>query len=116
MTMGCPSIATSTTPNNNSYLTQRSFHKHAFRQTNNSTMSLIQGFFGGRRSNVFDPFLLDVWDPFEGFPFSNSLANVPSSARETSAFANTQHRLEGDPTSPHLHSRTSWNQQTRSQS
>ncbi|KAJ4719918.1 Class I heat shock protein [Melia azedarach] len=43
--------------------------------------------FGGRRSNVFDPFSLDVWDPFEGF--STAVANVPS-ARETSAFANTR--------------------------
>ncbi|KAG6600959.1 18.2 kDa class I heat shock protein, partial [Cucurbita argyrosperma subsp. sororia] len=52
-------------------------------------MALIPSIFGGRRSNVFDPFSLDVWDPFEGFPFSSSLANVPS-ARETSAFANTR--------------------------
>ncbi|KAA0051538.1 17.6 kDa class I heat shock protein 3-like [Cucumis melo var. makuwa] len=34
---------------------------------------------------MFDPFSSDVWDPFEGFPFSNSLANVPSSA-----FSNTR--------------------------
>ncbi|CAI9110758.1 OLC1v1010834C1 [Oldenlandia corymbosa var. corymbosa] len=51
-------------------------------------MSLIPSFFGGRRSNVFDPFSLDIWDPFEGFPFStNTVANVPNTARETSAFA-----------------------------
>ncbi|KAL2899019.1 18.2 kDa class I heat shock protein [Bienertia sinuspersici] len=49
-------------------------------------MSLIPSFFG-RRSNVFDPFSLDTWDPF----FSSSLsANVPSSARETSQFAATR--------------------------
>ncbi|KAA0037330.1 hypothetical protein IC582_023694 [Cucumis melo] len=53
-------------------------------------MALIPSIFGGRRSNVFDPFSLDIWDPFEGFSFSNSLANLPSSARETSAFANTR--------------------------
>ncbi|XP_051121842.1 18.2 kDa class I heat shock protein-like [Andrographis paniculata] len=41
-------------------------------------MSLIPSFFGNRRSNVFDPFSLDVWDPFEGFPF-NAVANAPSS-------------------------------------
>ncbi|XP_022947498.1 17.8 kDa class I heat shock protein-like [Cucurbita moschata] len=53
-------------------------------------MSLIPTIFGGRRSNAFDPFSLNVWDPFEGFPFSRSLANVPSSAAgETSAFAYT---------------------------
>ncbi|RLN19639.1 17.9 kDa class I heat shock protein-like [Panicum miliaceum] len=28
-------------------------------------MSLI------RRSNVFDPFSLDLWDPFQGFPFGS---------------------------------------------
>ncbi|XP_027151360.1 18.5 kDa class I heat shock protein-like [Coffea eugenioides] len=51
-------------------------------------MSLIPSVFGGRRSNVFVPFSLDIWDPFEGFPFSNtSLANVPDTARDTSAFA-----------------------------
>ncbi|KAK1400755.1 Small heat shock protein HSP [Heracleum sosnowskyi] len=37
-------------------------------------MSIIPSFFGGRRSNVFDPFSLDVWDPFS----------------ETAAFANTR--------------------------
>ncbi|MCE2056094.1 hypothetical protein HAX54_044034 [Datura stramonium] len=53
-------------------------------------MSLIPSFFGGRRSNIFDPFSLDVWDPFEGFPVSSLIANAPSSARETSAFANAR--------------------------
>ncbi|KAL2458949.1 17.6 kDa class I heat shock protein 3 [Forsythia ovata] len=54
-------------------------------------MSLIPSFFGNRRSNTFDPFSLDIWDPFEGFPFSTTVANVPSSAgRETSAFANAR--------------------------
>nr|AIE47707.1 HSP17.6 [Nicotiana tabacum] len=48
-------------------------------------MSLIPSFFGGRRSNVFDPFSLDIWDPFEGFPFSGTVANLP-----TSAFANAR--------------------------
>ncbi|KAI9125724.1 hypothetical protein K1719_003142 [Acacia pycnantha] len=28
-------------------------------------MSLIPSFFGGRRSSVFDPFSIDVWDPFK---------------------------------------------------
>ncbi|PHT28803.1 18.5 kDa class I heat shock protein [Capsicum baccatum] len=53
-------------------------------------MSLIPSFFDGRRSNVFDPFSLDLWDPFEGFPISSTIANTPSSARETSAFANAR--------------------------
>ncbi|KAM1053986.1 hypothetical protein FF1_001436 [Malus domestica] len=43
--------------------------------------------FGGRRNNVFDPFSLDIWDPFESF---GPLANFPSSARETTAIANTR--------------------------
>ncbi|XP_006360822.1 17.4 kDa class I heat shock protein-like [Solanum tuberosum] len=47
-------------------------------------MSLIPSFFGGRKSNIFDPFSLDL---FEGFPIST---NVPSSAREVSAFANAK--------------------------
>ncbi|EYU35311.1 hypothetical protein MIMGU_mgv1a019883mg [Erythranthe guttata] len=46
-------------------------------------MSLIPSFFAnGRRSNVFDPFSLDVLDPFEGFPFST--------AGETTAVANAR--------------------------
>ncbi|KAH0638970.1 hypothetical protein KY285_035556 [Solanum tuberosum] len=50
-------------------------------------MSLIPSFFGGRKSNIFDPFSLDLWDPFEGFPIST---NAPSSTREISAFANAK--------------------------
>ncbi|KAK7372443.1 hypothetical protein VNO80_05821 [Phaseolus coccineus] len=53
-------------------------------------MSLIPSFFGGKRSNVFDPFSLDIWDPFEGFPFSATLANLTSSGGESSAIANTR--------------------------
>ncbi|KZV33121.1 heat-shock protein [Dorcoceras hygrometricum] len=35
-------------------------------------MSLIPSIFGNRRSNIFDPFSLDIWDPFQGFPFSGA--------------------------------------------
>ncbi|KAL2548795.1 Heat shock protein 1 [Forsythia ovata] len=35
-------------------------------------MSLIPSFFGNLRSNVFDPFSLDIWDHFESFPFSST--------------------------------------------
>ncbi|XP_007016442.2 PREDICTED: 18.1 kDa class I heat shock protein [Theobroma cacao] len=52
-------------------------------------MSLIPSILGGRRTNVFDPFSLDIWDPFDGF-FSSTLANVPYSGREASAFANAR--------------------------
>ncbi|XP_019192353.1 PREDICTED: 17.3 kDa class I heat shock protein-like [Ipomoea nil] len=51
-------------------------------------MSLIPSFFEGRRSNVFDPFSMDIWDPFHGF--SNAVASSfpgGGAARETSAFA-----------------------------
>ncbi|KAG5010640.1 hypothetical protein JHK87_019155 [Glycine soja] len=37
-------------------------------------MSLIPNFFGGRRSNVFDPFSLEVWDPFKDFHFPSSVS------------------------------------------
>ncbi|KAK4431701.1 class I heat shock protein [Sesamum alatum] len=53
-------------------------------------MSLIPSFFGNRRSNVLDPFSLDSWDPFEGFPFSTAVANLPSSAGDTTAIANAR--------------------------
>ncbi|KAK5830601.1 17.3 kDa class I heat shock protein [Gossypium arboreum] len=50
-------------------------------------MAMIPSFFGSRRSNVFDPFSLDVWDPFKDFPLSSSLT---SQTPETSAFVNTR--------------------------
>lgn len=53
-------------------------------------MSLIPSLFGGRRTNVFDPFSLDVWDPFDGLINSALANNVPSSPSETSAFANAR--------------------------
>ncbi|XP_028760763.1 17.3 kDa class I heat shock protein-like [Neltuma alba] len=50
-------------------------------------MSLIPSFFGGRRSSAFDPFSLDVWDPFRDFPFPASLS---TSSSESSAFMNAR--------------------------
>ncbi|PWZ58771.1 class I heat shock protein [Zea mays] len=50
-------------------------------------MSLI------RRGNAFDPFSLDLWDPFEGFfPFGSSgvrslVPSLPRTSSETAAFA-----------------------------
>ncbi|KAH7863240.1 hypothetical protein Vadar_015148 [Vaccinium darrowii] len=52
-------------------------------------MSLIPSFFGSRKTNVFDPFSLDVWDPLDGF-FTPAITNAPASARETSQFANAR--------------------------
>ncbi|KAK4425214.1 class I heat shock protein [Sesamum alatum] len=53
-------------------------------------MSLIPSFFGTRWSNVLDPLSLDIWDPFEGCPFLTAVANLPSSARETTAVADAR--------------------------
>ncbi|XP_030447256.1 18.1 kDa class I heat shock protein [Syzygium oleosum] len=56
-------------------------------------MSLIPSWFGGRRSNVFDPFSLDLWDPFKDFPFpssSLSASNFPQTLRENTAFVNSR--------------------------
>ncbi|KAG8074384.1 hypothetical protein GUJ93_ZPchr0006g41008 [Zizania palustris] len=50
-------------------------------------MSLI------RRSNVFDPFSLDLWDPFDGFPFGSGSSSgrpgslFPRTGSDTAAFA-----------------------------
>ena len=55
-------------------------------------MALIPQIFG-QRTNVFDPFSLDTWDPFQGWPFDSSITGKsrPSGAlSETSAFANTR--------------------------
>ncbi|XP_030447261.1 18.2 kDa class I heat shock protein-like [Syzygium oleosum] len=55
-------------------------------------MSLIPSWFGGRRSNVFDPFSLDLWDPFKDFPLASSQLSpsFPETLRENSAFVNTR--------------------------
>ena len=49
-------------------------------------MSLIPSFFGSRRSNILDPFSLEIWDPFKDFPFSSG----PQFAKETAALTNTR--------------------------
>ncbi|KAL9226671.1 hypothetical protein vseg_002457 [Gypsophila vaccaria] len=62
-------------------------------------MSLIPSIFGGntRRSSsnnnsiIFDPFSMELWDPFQGFPFNNNTQLQPNtSPRDTSAFVNTR--------------------------
>ncbi|KAK3409895.1 hypothetical protein EUGRSUZ_J01958 [Eucalyptus grandis] len=60
---------------------------------NPTAMSLIPSWFGGRRSNVFDPFSLDLWEPFKDFPFpssSLSASDFPQAFRENTAFVNTR--------------------------
>ncbi|MFS8012885.1 putative small heat shock protein HSP20 [Helianthus anomalus] len=51
-------------------------------------MSIIPSFFTGSRSNIFDPFSSEIWDPFQGF--SSILNNLPESSRETAAIANAR--------------------------
>ncbi|CAL2263855.1 unnamed protein product [Prunus armeniaca] len=52
-------------------------------------MSIIPNF---RRSSIFDPFSLDLWDPFKDFQFpsSSSLSTFPEFSRENSTFLNTR--------------------------
>ena len=49
-------------------------------------MSIVPSFFGGRRSSIFDPFAMDIWDPFKDLPFPTS----SDASRETSALVNTR--------------------------
>ncbi|XP_078446660.1 17.8 kDa class I heat shock protein-like [Wolffia australiana] len=49
-------------------------------------MSIVPSIFG-RRSNVFDPFSLEVWDPF--FDTFRSLSEAKPSSETSSAFAST---------------------------
>ncbi|OAY31892.1 hypothetical protein MANES_14G149800v8 [Manihot esculenta] len=56
-------------------------------------MSLIpSSFFGRRRTNDFDPFSLDIWDPSSDFPFPSTSLSIPRPefGNETSLFANTR--------------------------
>ncbi|KAK8522168.1 hypothetical protein V6N13_115141 [Hibiscus sabdariffa] len=41
-------------------------------------MAMIPSLFGNRRSSIFDPFSLDVWDPFKDFPLPSSLTTQNS--------------------------------------
>ncbi|KZV14950.1 17.4 kDa class I heat shock protein-like [Dorcoceras hygrometricum] len=45
-------------------------------------MSLIPSIFGNRRSNIFDPFSLDIWDPFSG-----AVTSTEGQAQGASSFA-----------------------------
>ncbi|XP_074574863.1 17.3 kDa class I heat shock protein-like [Curcuma longa] len=42
-------------------------------------MSIVPFGFGSRLGSLFDPFFIDPWEPFEGFPFESRLA-FPQSA------------------------------------
>ncbi|KAI8564138.1 hypothetical protein RHMOL_Rhmol03G0158700 [Rhododendron molle] len=66
-------------------------------------MSLIPSFFG-RRSNVYDPFSLDMWDPFEGFPLTTGSFRPlsdqlrPGFPSETASFAHANIDWKETPT------------------
>ncbi|OVA17741.1 Alpha crystallin/Hsp20 domain [Macleaya cordata] len=53
-------------------------------------MSIIPSFFGNRRSNIFDPLSLDIWDPIQDFPLSTTELSGPRSeiSSETSQLSN----------------------------
>ncbi|XP_040992169.1 18.1 kDa class I heat shock protein-like [Juglans microcarpa x Juglans regia] len=53
-------------------------------------MSLVPSSFCGRRSNVFNPFSLEIWDPFKSFPLASSSLSGSQFARENSAFVNSR--------------------------
>ncbi|GER34951.1 18.2 kDa class I heat shock protein [Striga asiatica] len=53
-------------------------------------MALVPSFFTGRRTNIFDPFSLDLWDPLEGFTFPTAASSSSTTGRETSALAHTR--------------------------
>ncbi|OMO91386.1 hypothetical protein COLO4_18416 [Corchorus olitorius] len=53
-------------------------------------MAMIPNFFGNRRNSIFDPFSLEVWDPFKEFDFPPSVSSFPQLSRENSAFVNTR--------------------------
>ncbi|CAL5190069.1 unnamed protein product [Lathyrus oleraceus] len=49
-------------------------------------MSIIPSVFvTGRRTNIFDPFSLDLWDPFQNFQLARSSTGTTN---ETTTFAN----------------------------
>ncbi|KAL4284101.1 hypothetical protein GQ457_16G011100 [Hibiscus cannabinus] len=53
-------------------------------------MAMIPNFFGNRRSNsIFDPFSMDLWDPFKDLDFPTP-TSFPQLSRENSAFVNTR--------------------------
>ncbi|KAE8693134.1 17.5 kDa class I heat shock protein [Hibiscus syriacus] len=53
-------------------------------------MAMITNLFGNRRRNsLFDPFSMDLWDPFKEFN-SGTLISFPQLSRENSAFVNTR--------------------------
>ncbi|KAF5446825.1 hypothetical protein F2P56_032424 [Juglans regia] len=53
-------------------------------------MSLVPSSFCGRRSNVFNPFSLEIWDPFKSFPLTSSSLSGSQFARENSSFVNSR--------------------------
>ncbi|KAJ9175157.1 hypothetical protein P3X46_013736 [Hevea brasiliensis] len=46
--------------------------------------------FGNRRNNIFDPFSLDIWNPFKDFPFPSSASSSLLFPHENSTFVSTR--------------------------
>lgn len=65
-------------------------------------MSLVPRFIG-RRSSVFDPFSLDLWDPFEGGASAFSRDIGHPARDEATAIANTQIDWKEAPEAPDAH-------------
>nr|DAD26404.1 TPA_asm: hypothetical protein HUJ06_027872 [Nelumbo nucifera]DAD26406.1 TPA_asm: hypothetical protein HUJ06_027874 [Nelumbo nucifera] len=59
-------------------------------------MLIIPSIFGGQRSNVFYPFSLDIWDPFQDFPFTSALT-TPQFSIDAAALANACIDWKGTP-------------------
>ncbi|XP_021769006.1 17.8 kDa class I heat shock protein-like [Chenopodium quinoa] len=54
-------------------------------------MSLIPSFFEIRRSNIFNPFSLNLWDPFQDFPLKNTTSrSISTTGGDTAAFVNAR--------------------------
>ncbi|KAM3692050.1 hypothetical protein ACJW30_08G057200 [Castanea mollissima] len=55
-------------------------------------MSLVPSFFGSRRTNILDPFSLEIWDPFKDFPFPSESYGLRKVKKEEKK--ETWHRVE----------------------
>ncbi|KAI8032499.1 18.2 kDa class I heat shock protein [Camellia lanceoleosa] len=62
-------------------------------------MSLIPHFFGRRSNNVYDPFALQMYDPFEGWPFNSNFGPISDHfPSDTAAFVRSNVDWKETPT------------------
>lgn len=52
-------------------------------------LSMFGGVGGGRFSHIFDPFSLDIWDPFD-FPFSGAVTTSSRTNNEAAQIVNAR--------------------------